>query len=176
MPSYGVVSSSCNLVFNDYDYTIKNLATAKGLKKNIKAEFFICENISKTEQKIGEYFTSKWNYNNNSREVNVTLKDPLEKMQDIIVDGFSFDPLYGKSQNAKHFFDYLYAITISNGIPMRAFNEYEIFLQNQITTFTIPYPFLKQATLWRQWEKFCEALCFNMYWEHNIGKATLSRT
>ena len=164
LPSWGIISNTGNIEFNDTDgkvlnYT-ENLLLQSGLKCEIKLNNTLVEGASET---IGLFETDEWDYDNDNRVVSVILKDDLEEWQTILIEEY---PL----QNAMtmyEIYEYLVGKTPS---------KWEFILDNENATrlknITCPYPYLESANLWAQWQKLCEVCALYIY-KNNEGKVVV---
>lgn len=80
-PSYGVISSGGHLSFKDTNNQFLWYANAKTLRGNEEVRIFLENTITKTKEKVGSYFVSSWDYDNDNHSVFVTLTDGIEEMQ-----------------------------------------------------------------------------------------------
>jgi hypothetical protein len=99
MASFGIISNSGNLSFIDYDGRILNFAKSLKLNSKAKINIDLTDTISKATTQIGDFFAGKWNYDNNSSNVSVSLVDGLQKMRDINIVPLVFNP---QTENAEY--------------------------------------------------------------------------
>ena len=93
-PSYGIISNTGELEFNDFDSEFLNYANQRLLTSDLPVSIFLNNTLYKTtRQQIGKFQTRSWNYDNNNKRVSVSLKDDLEEWQDISINGISYDPI-----------------------------------------------------------------------------------
>jgi hypothetical protein len=166
-PSFGVISNVGNIAFKDLDGEIRDYAEQLVLTSDLKVMVWLNNTLAKTRQQIGEFSTKEWDYDNDNRSVSVSLKDDLEKWQNIDVDGFGYyqaQETNQKAQSAKWFYTKLYQITVENGFSnMCAFGDLDIATQNILSTTFIEYPTLKSGSLWAQWQKLSEICQLHIY-------------
>ena len=166
LPSYGIISNTGNIQFNDLDGEIRDYAEQMLLKSDLKVVMNINNTLAKTSQQIGEFETRQWDYDNNSRIVSVSLKDDLEEWQDIQVDGFEYDVRSPSkvlpNKNMANLYNWLYERT-PRKYKMLSFDELNSDTQSILEKTTIPYPTLKSGSLWAQWTKLCTACALYIY-------------
>ena len=165
LPSFGIISNTGNIEFNDNSGEIRDYAEQlllqSGLSCEIKLNNTLVDGASET---IGLFETDQWDYDNDNRVVSVSLKDDLEEWQDILLEEY---PL----QNAMtmyEIYEYLVGKTPS---------KWEFILDNETTTtrlknITCPYPYLESDNLWAQWQKLCEVCALYIY-KNNDGKVVV---
>lgn len=157
VPSYGIISNSANLTFADFDEQVLDLITQQILHSGIKIEVWLNNTISKTKEKVCLMETRELSYDNDNRQVQVTLKDNLEKWQDMYFEAIDIDPLNIEPKTAKWYYEYLHSKT-PQSYNMLSFEELDKDTQDILETTTIEYPLLDSDSLWNEWYKLC-ALC-----------------
>ena len=162
MPSWGIVSTTGNLSFNDTNGEIGDYADENILIKDLNVEVDLVNTLTKKAEKIGVFKTDTWDYDNNSREVSVSLKDDLTEWQDIFVEGFSYDPRKQESITAKEIYDYLVGKTPAK-YNMMSYDELDTATKNILNNTKIPYKLLYDGTLWEQWTKLCEICACHIF-------------
>ena len=170
LPSWGIISNTGNIEFNDINGEIREYAEElllkSGLKCEIKLNNTLVENASQT---IGLFETDEWNYDNDNRVVSVSLKDDLEEWQNINVAEISYDPRKQESKPFKWLYEHLWDITTANGnYTMLAFDALGNDTRNVLETNYIKYPLLKSCSLWTAWQKLCEVCQLHIY-KNNYG-------
>ena len=180
LPSFGIISNTGNIEFNDtngevLDYA-EQLLLQSGLNCEIKLNNTLVDGASQT---IGLFETDQWNYDNDSRVVSVSLKDDLEEWQEINVQGIDYDPRKPQSKPFSGLYAYLWELTsnryyATRGITgkgkynMLAPDELDIDTQMVLENTYIQYPLLERGSLWQQWTKLCQACQLHIY-KNNDG-------
>ena len=163
LPSFGIISNTGNIEFNDINGEVKDYAEQmlleKGLKCEIKLNNTLVDGASET---ISLFETDEWDYDNDNRVVSVSLKDDLEEWQEINVDEISYDPRKTESKPFRWFYEYLWNITKQN-YNMLSFDELDSDTQSVLNKTYIQYPLLESGTLWQQWTKLCEVCQLHIY-------------
>jgi hypothetical protein len=171
-PSYGIYSSSGNISFKDIDGEIADYAEQRLLTSNSKVELFLENTLANCSQKVAEFYTAEWQYDALTKEANVTMKDELEEWQDINVEGFIYDPRTPfktiRNGSFRYLYDWLHKATPSK-YRMISYNELDESTRNVLSNTKISYPYLKEASLWNQWQKVCE-VCKSYIYKDNQGK------
>jgi hypothetical protein len=180
LPSFGIISNTGNLEFNDIDGEILDYAEQLLLTNDLKVEIMLNNTLAKTSEQIGVFQTETWNYDNNNRSVSVSLKDDLEEWQDIQVQGFSYDPRNPSAVLTERTMANLYGWLQNKEITpekynMLTFEELDTKTQTILESTIIQYPLLESANLWEQWTKLCE-VCGLYIYKNNEGKTVCTYT
>lgn len=174
-PSYGIISNTGELEFNDFDSEFLNYANQRLLTSDLPVSIFLNNTLYKTtRQQIGKFQTRSWNYDNNNRRVSVSLKDDLEEWQDIPIVGISYDPIYNEATSMRSYYGILYSKT-PNKYQMLPFRELDEKTQLILQETTIQYKILKVGNLWEQWRKLCEVCALYIY-KNSDGKTVCNYT
>lgn len=159
LPSFGIISTGGSLLFKDTTSRFLNYANAGLLTEGIEIKIFLENTVKKTKKQVGQYYTTDWNYDNDSRSVDVSFKDDLEEWQDIQVNGFDYDPRSpfkvisdGKMSN---FYRFLHNVTPTK-YKMVSFEGLDEKTRKILEETKLQYPLLKNGTLWAQWTKLCD--------------------
>ena len=70
LPNYGIISNEGSLSFNDYDKTIEKNNKLGLLKTNVPISCFLINSVEKIEETKGNWYSEKWQYDNNNNKVN----------------------------------------------------------------------------------------------------------
>lgn len=166
LPSFGIISNTGNIEFNDIDGEVRDYAEQllleKGLKCEIKLNNTLVDGASET---IGVFETNEWDYDNNNRVVSVSLKDDLEEWQEINVDEISYDPRKTEHKPFQWLYEHLWEIT-NPKYPMVKYGDLDLDTKKALQRI-IQYPMLKAGTLWQQWTKLCEVCQLHIYKNSN---------
>ena len=178
LPSYGIISNTASLEFNDANSKFLGYAISGMLNQGIKVEFFINNTLYKNSEKVGEFFSSNWEYDNDNRSVSVSLKDDLEEWQDIQVQGFDYDPrkpfeIIGEGR-FHNIYKWVWGKT-PNKYQMLDYDSLDETTKGILYATKINYPLLKSGTLWEQWQKLCE-VCGLYIYKNNKGKVVCTYT
>ena len=167
LPSFGIISNTCNIKFNDLDGEIRDYAEKfllqSGLKCEIKLNNTLVDGASQT---IAVMETDEWDYDNDNQVVSVSIKDDLEEWQDINVAEIPYDPRKVESKPFSWLYEYLWDITNKN-YPMINLIALDKQTYNILTETYIKYPLLKSGSLWQQWTKLCQACQLHIYKNSN---------
>jgi hypothetical protein len=164
LPSYGIISNTGNIEFNDtngeiLDYA-EQLLLGSGLKCEIKLNNTLVDGASET---IGLFKTDEWDYDNDNRVVSVSLKDDLEEWQDIFLKKKIW-------QNPTSLYEIM--VYLIKNTP----NKWEFVVNDETSTFLqtviLNLPYLEEGSLWSQWAKLCEIALLHIY-INNKGKVII---
>lgn len=178
LPSYGILSNTGNIEFNDIDGVIANYANNLLLTSGNTVECFLKDTIRGTQTVIAKTQTDAWDYDSNNRRVSVGLKDDLEEWQDIQVSGISYDPRTNASITAETIYGRLYEITQgigNNKYGIQPFSSLDTETQTILSNTIIPYDIRESGSLWNQWDKLCKLCALYMYKTRN-GNVACSYT
>lgn len=172
LPSYGILSNVGKIEFNDKNGEIADYAESNILASDLIVRLKLNNTLSKTYEEIGTFETNDWDYDSYNRLTSVNLKDDLEEWQDISIDGFEYDPrnryLVLANGTMADLYKWLWKATPSK-YQMLLFDDLDEKTKQILNSTKIDYPFLKKATLWRQWQKLCE-VCGLYIYKNNKGK------
>lgn len=171
LPSYGIISNTGSIQFNDLNGEIKDYAEMLLLTSGLKVSMYINNTLAKVQEQIGVFNTSgDWDYDNDNRVVSVSFRDDLEEWQNIDVEGIDYDPRKPEPKTAKYFYEYLWSKTPSK-YGMYEFLDLTFKTRTILEDTIIPYPLLNSGKLWSQWTKLCE-LCGLYIYKDNFGRTT----
>lgn len=162
LPSWGIISNGGNLRFVDSDGSIKRLAEQRLLKSGMKVNFYLKNTISNSETGVGEFFTDQWNYDNDNRRVDVTIKDDLGKWQDIKISPITYSPYNEKNITGEIIYDSLYSLTPHN-FNMLNFEQLDTITKDHLRNCKIEFFVLNSNNLWSAWTTFCKAFQTHIY-------------
>lgn len=166
MPSFGIISNTGNIAFNDVDGEVRDYAEQQILKSGLNVTISLNNTLTKASQTVAVLKTADWDYDSYNRAVTVSLKDDLEEWQEINIAEIYFDLKSQQSKTLKYFYEYLHERTPSQ-YNMLSFNELDSKTQDILQNTTIRYPYLEKGTLWQQWSKLCEVAQLHIYKENN---------
>lgn len=183
LPSFGIISNTGDIEFNDINGEIRDYAEQlllqSGLSCEIKLNNTLVDGASET---VGLFETDQWNYDNDNRVVSVSIKDDLEEWQEINVEEISYDPRVVDSKTFSWLYEHLWKSTsnrssyvndkgktvIGKGnYNMLSIVELDEDTQAVLNNTYIQYPLLESGNLWRQWTKLCEVCQLHIYKNSN---------
>ena len=167
LPSFGIISNKGELEFNDIDGEVSDYAQQNLLQKGLQCEISLNNTLANgASKRIGVFETDQWNYDNDNKKVSVSLKDDLEKWQEITVDEISYDAQNPVEHSLEWFFRELAIITMNNGYDINIIldEKTNAVLKNTI----IKYPLLYSSSLWTAWDKVCKVGQFHIYKENGV--------
>lgn len=171
LPSYGVISNTGELKFNDLTGEIKDYANQNFLVEGLDVTLSIRNTVINKRKEIGILKTTEWDYNEYNRVVSVTLKDELTEWQDIHNDGFPYDPRnpYAVLPNGtmEDLYKWLWKETPQK-YNMLSFDKLSSITQNILTNTKITYPLLESGNLWQQWTKLCQVCALYIYKDKGV--------
>lgn len=171
LPSFGIISNTGEIEFNDIDGKIKmyaeKLLLQNGLDCEVKINNTLFEGVTQT---VCLTKTSQWNYDNDNRKVSVSIQDDLEEWQDINVEGFPYDAKNRPQYTLMEFYEYLQEKTPTK-YKMLKFSELDLNTQSILENIKITYPLLQRGSLWEQWTKMCQVAQAHIYKLEN-GRTT----
>lgn len=167
LPSWGIISNTGIIAFNDIDDEVRDYAEQLLLKDGLSVKIILSNTLTKEKQTVGMFNTAEWNYEKYSRAVSVSLKDDLEEWQNINVSAINYSPLEPQTQPLKYFYEHLQSLTPTK-YRMLAFNNLDSKTKNILENITVKYPLLKASNLWDEWNKLCQVSSAYIY-KNNTG-------
>jgi hypothetical protein len=170
MPSYGIISNTGNIEFNDLTGEIKDYAEQLLLTSDLKVVISLNNTLDKSDEQVAEMETTEWNYDNNNRSVSVALQDDLVEWQDIYVEGINYDPRNPfkvlPNGSMEDLYKWLWGKTPTK-YKMLTFSELDDKTKTILTNTKIDYPLLESGKLWEQWVKLCQVCGLYIYKNRN---------
>lgn len=159
-PSWGIISNSGTISLIDTDGNLYNYAVNGDLKAGDAVEVF-CENtITKKTQRIAYMFTEKWNYNNSNRNASVSIKDDLERWQDIQFDGIELN----RPATLYEIYEIFKSASQSYGFSFAPLKDE---VRDILKATTIEFPVISAGNLWSKWDNLCKCACIYIYKNHD---------
>jgi hypothetical protein len=149
VPWFGMVSCGGNISFKDYDKQFLKYAENGILTSGNKINIFI-ENGKNAEQLVGTYFTTKWEYDMNSRSVSVSFSDGLDKLQEVELEEYNL--IEEKKVAVRKIFEHIEEKIVENGFQTRN------MLPEVPLGCIIQYPKVSSGNAWSQMTKVLEAV------------------
>lgn len=162
MPYWGIISNSGKIKFIDVDGSIKVLAQEKLLKSGMRVSIKLTNTISSAFISVGEFFTEKWDYDNDTKNVTVSIKDELKKWQEILLTPIKYNPYSPKNLSARQIYEQLYTLTPTE-FDMPTFDNLDDNTKNHLETCIVQFFILDFSNLWSAWNAFCEAFFVKIY-------------
>jgi hypothetical protein len=165
LPSWGVVSSKGKMSFYDSEFQVQELIKEKLINDKVTIEVYLNNTLAKKSNKIGEYSSSNWSYDNDSRLVTIVFSDDLTEWQEISVPEIS--PTLSPNLSLLDLFNDLKTFT-----PYKWTFEVDEETLDFIKGIKIDetpansgrsYYYLNSGSLWVQWDKFCQVAMLHIY-------------
>lgn len=153
LPNYGIISNEGSLSFNDYDKTIEKNNKLGLLKTNVPIPCFLINSVEKIEETKGNWYSEKWQYDNNNNKVSVSLKDDLLEWQEILISKYALT----EEMTMFQIYELLKSYTPSKFV-FEIDTETEEFLKN----IKCKYPYLESGSLWSQFDKLCQVCALHI--------------
>lgn len=170
LPSYGIISNGDSLEFNDGKGEVLRYIENQALTSGLTCTIIVHNTLEEISQVLSVYESDTWDYDNDNRKVSVSLKDDLEKWQDISVEGIDYDPR-ATSTNTRpysYYYKYFYEQTVKNGnFVMQSFDELDSKTKSILENTYMDYPLLEACTLWQAWTKLCEVCQLHIFKDKN---------
>jgi hypothetical protein len=162
LPNWGIISNAGTATFVDKTGEILELINSAKVN-NAKCHFALTNTlVNGAEENVGEFYTADWDYDNDSREVSVSLQDDLEEWQDILINGISYDPYAQKNVTMQWVYDYLHSITPEK-YNMLSFENLDTETQSVLQNAHIEYIIINAKNLWSAWDLLCQACQLHIY-------------
>ena len=166
LPSWGVISNGGTITFIDYDGSIKVLAQALKLTTKTIINVYLENTLNKAKMQIGEYFAESCYYDNNNKEVTVTVTDGLQKMQDVTIKPFVYDITREEyTMTATELYECLCEQATKNGFDI--VHTTDLFFDNStlehLNKIVVSTPYIESTNLWRALDDFAIAFQLHIY-------------
>lgn len=166
LPSWGIISNGGSIRFNDYNGTIKSLAQNIKLTSKTKINVYLNDTLFKSTIQIGEFFSEKWNYDNNNSQVSVNITDGMQKMQDIAITPMKYKlSSEDYSLSATVIYEILCEEAINNGFNILRTTDlgFDSSTLEHLNKIVIPFPYIEASNLWRALNDFAVAFQLHIY-------------
>lgn len=163
LPSWGIISNTGKIEFIDTTYEVREYVEQELLVAGSKIEIYLNNTLANTKENIGTFYSDSWNYDNDNRNVSVSLKDDLEEWQNILLDEYSLKI----DQTMYSVYEYLLSKTPKKW-KFDLDEETKTFLQG----ITCAYTYLESGNLWSQWNKLCQIAMLHIY-KNNENKVVV---
>ena len=160
--SWGIVSNTGSISFNDTTGEISDYADQNLLTKGLNVYVYLKDTLTGKEQQLGVYQTDIWEYDNNNYEVNVSLQDDLTEWQNILFEGYKYTPKKTVTHNCTFFYELLWRETPKK-YNMLEISKLDEKTKNILENTHIMYPLLEASSLWSAWEKLCQVCQLKIY-------------
>lgn len=160
LPSWGIISNTGSIEFNDFDGSILNKINANLINANdISCKIFLVNSfLPSCREQITEMMVDNWEYNNETGSIRITLKDDLEEWQNINIPSLNYDP---RKQGLEYPESFRMIYNRLQNLTPPKFNMLESYDLDSSTQQILDnnfcrYPLLKEGNLWESWKKLCE--------------------
>lgn len=168
-PSYGIVSNSGTISFNDFYNEISDYIELGLLKEGALVNIWIENSLIPSQKyKVSEMYTDKWTYDEENKTVTVTLVDGLEKLQEISFEGIAYYPRTSKTMNYGAIYRILKRRTEDVGMVVKISED----VMRYIAYMANFHPYMNSCSLWDAWRQFAEATKTHIYKNAN-GELTI---
>lgn len=166
LPSWGIISNTGNVEFNDIDGEVKDYAEQNLLNSGLTAIIELKNTlVSGKAEQVGKFNTDTWNYNNIDKVVGVSLKDDLLEWQKIRVNSYTLTT----QKTMLDLYNYLKSITPTKWAFATLDSKTSDILSNTICK----YPYLDNASLWSEFQKICD-ICALYIYKNNYNQVVTS--
>jgi hypothetical protein len=167
LPSFGIISNVGQIEFNDNDGKVFQYAEDLRLINGLRCEIMLSNTLFVGANEIvATMETDQWDYDNENKVVNVSIKDDLEEWQEINVSEILYDPRNPEVKPFSWLYEKLWEITNPN-YPMQKLSDLDEKTYGVLTNTYIQYPLLESGSLWQQWTKLCQACQLHIYKNSN---------
>lgn len=160
--TFGIISNTCSIEFNDSDDKYKSYAEKGKLQDGVETKIYINNSITKSKELAGTYYTEDWDYDINNKSVSVSLKDGLMNFQNIQNNGYQY---LDKNSYLIDVYNSLKADTEKLGYKFAEIGK-DTKLYRYFTTTIGEYLYIEKGNLWDIWQKFCDASSCHMFMNH----------
>lgn len=168
IPSWGIISNGGKLEFNDPYGDVKVLAEQNLLTSNQKVEIYLNNTLAKKSEKVGDFYTSEWEYDTNNKTASVSLTDGLEELQNVVFEElYRIDMSKETYHNASYIYDLIKSRTPSKFVFPNV-SDLDIQTQGVLNHTYVKSVVIYSGTLWSAWTKLCQ-LCQLYIYKNNNG-------
>ena len=166
-PSFGIISNSGTISFNDYDGKVLGYAEQGELVDGLQISIYMQNTlVSGKRELIASYNTTDWDYDNDSKQVSCTIKDTLEELQKIQFSGLNY---IWKPETFADAYKRLYDVT-PRKFGFVAYDDLDDRTKSKLSSSQSDYFYIESGSLWNAWDKFANALFCSIY---NDGQKTI---
>lgn len=166
-PSFGIISNSGTVSFNDYDGKVLGYAEQGELVDGLQISIYMQNTlVSGKRELIARYTTTDWDYDNDSKQVSCTIKDVLEELQKIQFAGLNY---IWQPETFADAYKRLYALTPSK-FGFVVYDDLDDRTKSKLSSSQSDYFYIESGSLWNAWDKFANALFCSIY---NDGQKTI---
>lgn len=166
-PSFGIISNSGTISFNDYDGKVLEYVEQGELIDGLVTSIYMRNTLVPDKRElVAQYITVDWDYDNDSKQVSCTIKDRLEELQKIQFAGLNY---IWQPETFADAYKRLYAATPSK-FGFIAYDDLDDRTKSKLSSSKSDYFYIKSGSLWNAWDKFANALFCSIY---NDGQKTI---
>lgn len=166
-PSFGIISNSGTVSFNDYDGKVLEYAEQGELVDGLQISIYMQNTlVSGKRELIARYTTTDWDYDNDSKQVSCTIKDVLEELQKIQFAGLNY---IWQPETFADAYKRLCTLTPSK-FGFVAYDDLDDRTKSKLSSSQSDYFYIESGSLWNAWDKFANALFCSIY---NDGQKTV---
>lgn len=159
-PSYGIVSNSGTISFNDFYNEISDYIELGLLKEGALVNIWIENSLIPSQKyKVSEMYTDKWTYDEENKSVTVSLVDGLEKLQEISFEGIAYYPRTSETMNYGAIYRILKRRTEDIGMVVKISED----VMSYIAYMANFHPYMNSCSVWEAWRQFAEATKTHIY-------------
>lgn len=175
-PSYGVVSNSGTLSFIDGTGEILDYANMRLLKDLAGVEVYIVNSITNESQSFIKAFSQEWEYDNDSKEVTVTIEDGLSAiLQNIPFYNELFQAEKSAGGNAfVEIYNNIYE-KVPSYFSMPAYEDLNEDVKTLIDSISADSYKQEEENLWAALDAFAKAAGLHIYFDNNKIKVEVSQ-
>jgi hypothetical protein len=170
VPSFGLVSNSGSISFRDFDAKIANYFNRGFIKENIKTVVYLTNTLTRKTKKCATMFASNFDYDADTKTVDITIKDGLEELQEIQ----SNNPFggYGGFYAGRRYRSLLilYTKLKEKTSDFIDFCELDEKTEKFYSSYEVAYTPWLEGNLWSLWTSFCE-----VSQSHHAGNQSVSQ-
>lgn len=163
-PSYGIYSNTGSMRIIDANGEIKRYAEKRILRNGLKLTITLSNTLTDTNQVVGVYNTTDWDYDYINNEATCSLSDDERNMQDITLDEI---PLVDNiTVDGEYVYNLLFSLTPSR-FKFKKFGELNDKTKNRLRSITFNRYYFESETLWARWTNFCNVCTAHIYTDYN---------
>ena len=132
------------------------------VRSGMKTNIYLENTVSKAKISVGEFLTSKWDYDADNKQVSIALKDDLMEWQNILLSPATYDPYHEKNLSCEWLYQYIYNKTPAK-YNMISWDNLDNSTKAILSNTNFEYFILNASNLWNAWTQLCEICQCHIY-------------
>lgn len=163
-PSFGVLSNGGELEFSDFDGEFLDYVEQNILKSGVEVIVKLNNTISGMSKQIAKLYVDDVSYDVDNKVVSLSLKDGIEKLQNLFNVGFSCNPEYYSGKTFLSIYQSIKEGVEENGIPVQDISDLDNDTVELLSENYLKIPLTSAGkSVWSILQEFGEATMAHFY-------------